>query len=329
MADLTPFFQQCASIVEHDLVHSVKDDFDLKIIRKSPFTIEDSFIKECLQFYQVLVELQNFLQEIRSPYLAINDETNEGADSLSREDKQKIDEEFNHKIQQLYGKLKYLQSYETKRQEVGKYTKKSNWLSWLGEDHESEEELWFITIGAHRTNILRFLNNTIISVNKQFDDMNKKRLKRDMTFALLDFRNLNDDDVYDQSFQLQDFDENQIVTDSVDDNQQLSQVQIQEYEAENQQLLNMKTNQLKQVERLKDSMVDIMNLQAELSFQLETQGDQINSLLDNQSQVEMDVKLGNKSLNKATKRNKKGADMLVTLCILFGFLILLVDYVSW
>lgn len=90
----------------------------------------------------------------------------------------------------------------------------------------------------------------------------------------------------------------------------------------------MKTNQLKQVEKVQQSIVDIINIQNELSFKLQSQGDQIGNLMDTHAQVETEVKMGNKTLNQATKKNKRGANMLVTLCIVLGLLMLLIDYIS-
>ena len=336
MSDLTPFFVQCCSIVQRNLGFEVKNEFDVEQTTKNAFKIEDTFIKECHEFYELLTELEQFVQEIKSPYLAMNDESNlNSGTSLSLEEKNKIDEEFNYKIQQMYQKLKHLQNYENKRQSIDTTSKGSGWLSWLGDDESSDHQLWTESIGSHRTNILRFLNSTINYVNKQFDDMNRKRIERDRTLALLDFPKFEEDEDlnnFNQSSYFHDLEDNQIIIqqdEDENDTMQLSQQQIQEFEAENKEFLNMKTNQLKQVEKLHSSMVDIINLQAELSFQLETQGEQINNLLDNQSQVEVDVRLGNKTLNQARKRNTKGANILITLSLVFAFLLLFVDYISF
>lgn len=361
--DRTPFFQQCLDIVQ-DIQHKEK----LVVNKKS--VINDTFIKECTDLYIILIELNQFITNIRLSYL----------DNDTSLDKSLIDEDINKKVHQLYSKLKFLDSYESKRQKV----KQKNWITKFLESDDLTD-----SINLHRTNILRFLQTTLNNFSKSFESMHRKRLKRDLTFAKLDFRNLdtdyeiemgnlqelNENDLNDSALnrgvnKRRDFDqdgdlnkgrtfnedgdfgqdrefnekggfngafnENGDFHDSASSGDfnsppspVLSQVQIQEYEEENKQLLNMKSKQLHQVEKLKDSMLDIMNLQADLSFQLETQGDQIDNLLNNQSQVEVDVKLGNKSLNKATRRNKKGADMLVFLCVLFGFLLLIVDWISW
>lgn len=67
----------------------------------------------------------------------------------------------------------------------------------------------------------------------------------------------------------------------------------------------MKTAQLNQVDNIQQSILNIVNIQNELSFKLQEQGDQINNLMDTHSQVELEVKEGNRTLNKATRKTKE------------------------
>lgn len=86
---------------------------------------------------------------------------------------------------------------------------------------------------------------------------------------------------------------------------EMSMEQIQELESENKELLNLKTAQLNQVDNIQQSILNIVNIQNELSFKLQEQGDQINNLMDTHSQVELEVKEGNRTLNKATRKTKE------------------------
>lgn len=330
MTDLTPLFRQCVNIVQTELGDSINNDNASSPTMK----INDSFSKETRDFYNLLRNLDNFIAELKVPYLSISETSD---NTLSIQDKNKIDEEFNYKVQQMYEKLKVLQTYETKRQALSQQPKRqtvsrqlTSWLNMF--DEPSDRELYISTVNTHRTQILRYLNNSLNTVNKNFDSIQRKRFERERQLNLLNFQNFDEDEdvKYDEKLNIYDpedlFD---VVEEEIADGSQLSQTQVQELEKENQEFLNMKTNQLKQVERLHTSMLDIVNLQTELSFQLDQQGDQINNLLDNNDQVAIDVLMGNKTLNKATVRNKKSANMLVTLCLVLGVLVLCVDYISF
>lgn len=336
MLDLTPLFWRCVAIVQTELP---KSSLQAKTAAKTDqnsqsYTVSDTFIKECHQFYENLVKMNGFLAQVRPAYLAISDDfSNYGKarNTLSQDDKNKIDEEFKFKLQELYQKLKLLQKYEARRQELS--VSKANpglFSSYFGTE-DDEKDLFNSTISRHRTQILRSLNDTTNSTNKRFEGMQRRRFERERQLSLLNFQNLEEDDLNDM-LELQTYD-------AVYENEQgaaleeaeapaLSQELIQELETENKAFLALKTNQLKQVENLHTSMVDIVNIQAELTFHLETQSEQIDNLLQNQSQVEVDLRMGNQSLTKATGRNKRGSNMIITACLVLGCLVLFIDYVS-
>lgn len=344
MTDLTPLFTKCVQIVQSELGTSVADDFDAKQTRKKNDTyhINDTFIKEANGLYGYLVELNQFIAQIRSSYLSTSDsfmDSSNQTNALSIDDKNKIDEEFKYRTHQLYEKLKLLQTYEKKRQQVIEEKRAKGFFSGIfGGSEFDDDELFESATAAHRTQILRFLNEVTNVINKSYEVMQRKRYEREKQLSLLNFQNLDDDlDLnYEDSVpplqQLQDIDEldnSALSYPELDDTPQLTQEQIQELDSENQEFLNLKTNQLKQVEKLHNSMVDIVSLQAELSYQLEVQSEQITNLIDSQSEVEIDLQMGNQNLTKATSRNKKGANMIITTCMILGFLILIVDYISF
>jgi len=137
---------------------------------------------------------------------------------------------------------------------------------------------------------------------------------------LLNFQNFEDGEELEDVFP---------TLDQIQQVPELSQQQIQQLETENQEFLNMKTSQLKQVEKVQQSILDIVNIQNELAFKLQDQGQQIESLMDSHADVQTEVQMGNRTLSQATKKNKRGANMLVMLCIVLGVLLVLVDYVSF
>ena len=306
MTDLTPLFRQCVDIVQQEYKTQ-------PTTAKQPYYLNDTFIKETTAFFHVLTNLNQFINETKSSYLAINDDTKLAG---SIDDKNKIDEEFNYKVQQMYKRLNHLETYETKRQSL--LPKTSGWFSFL--DESNDQDIYFETLANHRMQILRFLMETLNHVNKRFENIQQKRLARERQLNLLTFQNFEDGEELEDVFP---------TLDQIQQVPELSQQQIQQLETENQEFLNMKTSQLKQVEKVQQSILDIVNIQNELAFKLQDQGQQIESLMDSHADVQTEVQMGNRTLSQATKKNKRGANMLVMLCIVLGVLLVLVDYVSF
>lgn len=337
MSDLTPLFNQCVDIVSKELSSSI-EHAPLKK-KTPPYYVEDTFIKECLQLYVNLVNLGSFISKIRPFYLQVNDEftriEKSSSSHLGLEEKNKIDEEFKIKIQQTFEKMKFLQSYQRKQTELAesKKLKQGFMSSFFGTSDMDPETLYDITVASHRTQVLRFLNETATNVNRNFELMQRKRYDREKQLSLLHFQNIDDEDLNESADPFKSTYQFDVVADEDEkverELSQLSQEQIQELKEENKELLTRKTNQFKQVEKLHHSIVDIVKLLSELSTHLETQAEQIDNLLDNQDQVDIDLRLGNKTLTKATSRNKRGSNLIVTTCIVLGVIILVLDYIVW
>lgn len=354
MSDLTPLFRQCVNIVEAATKDSEKRDDGHSTAKRLPtskvaehFKINDTFLKECVEFRLLLSKLDQFVSEVQTHYLEVQD-TVSRSDSLSIEDKNKIDEDFQAEIQQLFKKLKVLQHYERERQNransaIKARTSGSGWMGTIfgsGNDEEDDWVLFQATTSTHRTQILKSLNELTNNVGKKFEKLQVRRHKRERQLNLLNFQNLGE-----HEYDLNDFDvpsdepyvinNSSIPPDEVEgidqgssSGYQLTQEQVQSLDAENQEFLALKTSQFQQVEKLRGSMMDIVKLQAELTFQLESQSEQIENLLDNQGQIELDVRMGNKSLTKATSRNKTGSRIIITTSIVLALLILFLDYIS-
>ncbi|CCG25048.1 Ufe1 protein [Candida orthopsilosis Co 90-125] len=319
MTDLTPVFNQCVNIVQSE----IKPQKHPQSKEQPLYLIKDSFNKECIEFYQILSNLSHFITEIKAEYLAVSDNA---SNSVSKD---KIDEQFNTRVQQCFKKIGALETYETKRKQMIKATLQKRWFFQDG----NEQDLYFETEASHRHQVLRFLMESLVNLSKTYEKMQRKRIQREKQLNSLNFQNINDDleKDLDNSKMFTSLDRIQQDIEKEEETPQfeMSQEQIQELESENKELLNLKTAQLNQVDNIQQSILDIVNIQNELSFKLQEQGDQIDNLMDTHSQVELEVKEGNRTLNKATRRNKRGTNYLVTICILLGCLLVIVDFLKF
>ncbi|CAI5760230.1 unnamed protein product [Candida verbasci] len=312
MADQTPLFKQCINIIQSEIKTA-----QIKPIEQPNYIIKDTFLKECFELYQILTNLNQFINEIKLNYLALNDDK-----GLSTIEKDNIDEELQVKIQQTYKKLTYLENYESKRNEL--INKHSNWTSIFG--GKSDQSIYFETLSSHRNAMLKFLMECVNYVNSKFTNIQNKRHVRERQINSLNFQNIDEEEEEMDDVQITNLESLEVERSG---ESYFSQEQLQELETENKEFLHMKTNQLKQVEKVQQSIMDIINIQNELSFKLQSQGDQISNLIDVHSQVEMEVKSGNKQLNQATKKNKRSANLLVMLCFILGILLVIIDYIKF
>lgn len=340
MTDLTPIFLKCVDIISKDFT-LVLPKHKKTPLSEAPFLVKDSFSKDCLEVYQNLNRLSTFVTQIKPLYLQNNDEYSRyesDTKRLTAEEKNGIDEEFRMKVHQINEKLKYFRMYEQKRNELFLTLKKNagGLLSFFGDDQEDEVSTYNTTLTSHRAQMILFLSNTIHKCNSAFEKMQRQRYERERQLNVLHFQNLDEEEDLDSYNNYKtDFKMNVLNTENGEsvskvfgNNSEISEELLQELTQENQQLLLSKENQFKQVEKLHTSMLDIVKLQSELTMHLEQQGEQIGNLIDNQSQVELDLRQGNRTLTKATERNKRGSNLIVATCIILGFLLLFIDYVS-
>ncbi|RKP31242.1 hypothetical protein METBISCDRAFT_14438 [Metschnikowia bicuspidata] len=338
MTNLTPIFHKCVDIVSLKF-HLVPSSDKREPLSKYPYIISDSFAKDCREVYNNLIRLSAFVAQIKPLYLQNNYEYSRYERDFKRltaEEKNGIDEEFRLKVHQMNEKLKFFRAYETKRNQLfdALRQERRGFLSLFGDDLEDEEVIYNMNLSSHRAQMILFLNSMTYRCNSSFEKMQRQRYERERQLNLLHFQNLNDDDLgtydnYKSILKLEGMDpENEISGGETKAFDGVSEELLQELTQENQQLLLSKENQFKQVEKLHTSMVDIVKLQAELTMHLEVQGEQIGNLIDNQSQIELDLRQGNQTLAKATERNKRGSNLIVATCITLGFLLLFIDYIS-
>lgn len=108
----------------------------------------------------------------------------------------------------------------------------------------------------------------------------------------------------------------------------LTQEQLQMLETEHEELLHQKNEQLKKVEKINKTILDIVSLQSDISANLQVQSQNINNILDSQEDIDLNIKEGNKQLTKAKRAAGRTAKMTTIIAIVLGILIIFLDYVG-
>ncbi|OBA22426.1 hypothetical protein METBIDRAFT_11262 [Metschnikowia bicuspidata var. bicuspidata NRRL YB-4993] len=330
MADLTPLFSQCVRIVAQELQAEASPP-----PRRAapPFLVLDLFASECAGLYGNVTQMTAFVAGVRPLYLQVADGfaalDNGQRRGLSDAEKQALDGDFQLQAQRVYGRLKHLQEYERRRVQVCEHSRRRRGLvlAVFAADAGGPADVYLHTLAAHRMHMLRFLGDAVAAATGAFERMRRLRRERERLLNLLHIQNL---DAGDDTAAFMDETRGSAQDPAAPGGAAagVPPEQLQELVQENRRLLSAKASQFQQVERLQHLMVDIVKLQAELSSHLETQAAQIGSLLDNQAQIGLDLRSGNRSLGRASGRNKRGSDVIVATCLVLGSLLLFVDYVS-
>ena len=254
---------------------------------------------------------------------------------LSEREKDDFDTEVRLIIQQYFDKLRFLGDYENKRQQIinSRYTGNgSSEIMSLFRLHDEELEQFHLINNKHREGILQSLNMLLSSVFSKISNMQQERLLRQRELESIDFNAQLYAPIHNmissvsQSPAIETTE--QEIAQYNEAVEKLSQQQLQILEAEHDNLLNIKTQELQNVEKLSRTMIEISSLQNEITSQLKSQTQNIFTLLDNHDDVELDVQQGNKQLKKAQKRSGKSARLIIYLSVLFGILILFLDLIN-
>ncbi|ODQ81059.1 hypothetical protein BABINDRAFT_33635 [Babjeviella inositovora NRRL Y-12698] len=311
MKDLTPLFTQCVRICEKELT----------LQQPKPHkhaTIADTFMKECHELHTSIGVLGRFLGEIRTAYLL---SSSNRKDALSDQQKNEIDEETSAQLQQFVQKLKFLEKYEKKRQEVGHKAAGGFWESLDG------PSVYETTVNTFRSNVLVYLSQLLQTVSVTLTALQSKRLQRQKEISMSDYQNI-------EEFRpLRATSPDQL---SYDDNAAYQAIQAElaapsnqvllQLESENKQLLSQKTNDLQKIHKIESSITDIISLQNDLNLTLSAQTQTINTLIENQEEMEVNMSLGNKNLKKAGGRNSLTSRIIILMCIVLGSFLLAMDY---
>lgn len=363
MTDITPVFKKFVGVFDED---SNKDNLISRKNTANASKIEeielkDSFINECYSLLRFMGELKRVLDSIKTEY------NNENDASMSENDKDEFDTEFRLQYQQYVQKFKALEKYETERQDLitKRIISPANGMMGKLTMHQSRQNAiveFHKTNNKFRTGILQSLNLSIGSVSTEFAEMQQERLSQQRKFELFDLNagmNLNDtpltstdnfagtanitqnlnrtgtppDDAIEEPLSIT------VSHGPVENVQQevkqyeetmskLTQEQIQLLETEHEELLNEKNEQLKAVEKINKTILDIVSIQGELSTHLQAQSQNINTMLDNQEEIDINIRKGNKQLRKAKDTASRTANLTKYLAVIIGVLILLLDYIS-
>lgn len=109
----------------------------------------------------------------------------------------------------------------------------------------------------------------------------------------------------------------------------LTPQQIIELEQENTALMDELELTLSKAKAAEKSLQEISQLQSTLAAHLSTQNDNIQSLLNDSSQVHQDILQANKQLDNAKERNRKASKIIIIVSLILAFILLFYDAMLW
>ncbi|KAL3235004.1 Syntaxin UFE1 [Nakaseomyces bracarensis] len=337
MSNITPLFKQYVNIIADEVTVPTKDEVRSGI---EDIILKDTFMKECRGLAKFLFELDAVLKGIGAEYM--NDY------SMTESEKDDFDTEARLQIQEYIKRFKHLEKYEQQRQTLIEEQIKSahSSMSIFRSKSKSVSKKEFIAYHSFnnefRQGVLRSLGLWIRYVSNEFSTMQQERLVSQRRFqqtlpdSQLLSQNLKSDSQLDMTDSI-----NITVSQSqpVEHIQEevklyeetmakLTQEQLQVLETEHEELINQKNEQLKTVEQINKSILEIVSIQSELATHLQVQSQNINSMLDNQDIIESNIMKGNKELNKAQRAAGRTAKFTTYMAIIIAILILLLDYIN-
>lgn len=349
MTNLTSLFKKYVDIIEEE--NQVDQKLQIGNVEKKKkseveqYSLKDSFVKECYDLFA-------FIKELRKVLIKIAPEYEKDDFNMTEAEKDEFDTEFRLQFQQYVQKFKQLEKYEQDRQKIIGQRFISEDAGVMNQFFKSGDKESIANF--HRTNnrfrlgVLQSLNLWINTVSSQFTSMQQDRLITQKKFELLDFNagvhspptfskdpltNIDGKELEKTlSISILDNLKNDPVHDEVKRYEEtvskLTQEQLQLLETEHEELLNQKNEQLQNIEKINKTIMDIVSIQSELSTHLQSQSQNINTMLDNQEEVEINIIQGNKQLDRAKKSASRSAKMIKYIAILMGILILILDFVS-
>lgn len=287
--------------------------------------LQDSFIKECYDLLKSLTELRKILKSVGPSYMS--------EDEMSEEEKDEVDTELRLQVQQYIQKFRLMERYENERQRLisEEFLSSKAYLKSFFQGISSEKvALFHKANNEFRLGVLKSLSMWLNIFSSEFSLMQQERLDSQRKFESLDFNSGLQDVVSVSSVSQTPVIEStqEEVRHYEETVSKLTQEQLQLLETEHEELLNKKNEQLKKAEELNKTIIDIVGIQHEISTHLQEQSQNINSVLDNQEDVELNIQEGNKQLTKAKKSAGRAAKMTTYIAILMGIMILFLDYIS-
>ncbi|SCV06190.1 LANO_0H24080g1_1 [Lachancea nothofagi CBS 11611] len=327
MPDVTPLFKRYVGVFLEDSVVGTRAEGSVYSKPSRKYLVQDTFVKECLDLLKHILELQKVVSSIKSQY--------ESESELSEREKNDFDTEVRLLIQQYFDKLKFLEKYEKKRQDVIQrqyFGDSEGDLMSLFRHRDEGLALFHSTNNKHRSGILQSLSMILSSIFSGISRMQQQRLLRQKELESIDFNAQLYNPIQSMVASVSQSPPIETTEEEVQQYEEtigkLSQQQLQILETEHDELLNIKKQELQKVENLSKTMVQITSLQNEIGTHLQSQTQNIFTLLDNHDDVELDIKQGNRQLKKAQKRSGKSAKLIIYLSIFFGILILCLDFIN-
>lgn len=289
---------------------------------KEKFSVKDTFVKESKQLMKHIMEFQIVIRQLTPRY--------ESATDMTDQEKDDFDTESKLQLQQYFEKYKQLESYERQRQEMMK-EKLEKWSATVPFFSRSIDDVssFHKVNNQFRMGILQSLNMWLMKISDRLSTIQQTRLSRQRHIEAIDFNaqlHLPEEISVSQS---------PMITTTVEEIKQyeetmskLSSEQLQILATEHEELLNLKNEELKKAEALRRTAVDIASLQSELATHLQVQTQNINTLLDNQTDVEMEMEKGNRQLKQANRKGDRLANMVMWFAIICGLLLLFFDYIN-
>lgn len=365
MPDLTRLFKKYVQIIE-DNTDPVEREQLANVARKhtnewdkfESRMLKDTFVSECRDLFYCLRELSRVLNEVTpSYYNETNNKFNNNighekngnnAIKMTDQDKDNFDTEFRLLLQKYVTKFKQLETYEKERVKLieDQYISPKSHLSitnFMYSLKHTQLAQFFKTNNQYRSGVLNSINLIIKSISSKFLSMQQERLLNRQKFDTLDFNaetqvkfDTSSDMVYDNiPLSIETSNQGQFVETVQDEVKvyedtisKLTQEQIQMLQLEHEELLKTKDDQLTNVKKINDAILDIMSLQTELSQHLQVQSQNINNMLDNQEQIESNILKGNIQLKKAQRSASKSAKTITYVALLMAIFILIVDYIN-
>lgn len=326
MTNLTSVFKEYVNIIEGGGQREKNAQTDAKETKK--YILKDSFIKECQQLLRLLIELRKVLKSVEPKYMSERD--------MTESDKDDFDTEFRLQFHQYVQKFKLLENYENKRQElvIQKFlTPQAHMIHLFQGSADSNMSLYYHANNDFRSGVLKSLSMWLSIVSSQFSTMQQERLVSQRKFETLDLN--SEPGEPDGLVSVRSVSQSHLIESTQDEVKtyedtisKLTQEQLQMLETEHEELLHQKNEQLKKVEKINKTILDIVSLQSDISANLQVQSQNINSILDSQEDIDFNIKEGNKQLTKAKRAAGRTAKMTTIIAIVLGILIIFLDYVG-
>lgn len=261
--------------------------------------------------YLHIRELRRVLNAVKPSYLL--------TEGLSDDEKDEIDMKSRIELKKYNERLIFLEEYEKKRCQSKQFYN-------LFPKSQSN------SINKHREGVLLSLNYELKQVSKMLIEMQETRLMRRRDLEIGDYEakvlkaSLNNSNSNNNNFLIEEEEAQQ--QKNVNNYQELSKDQLQILQSENNEILNEKLQDLAKVEQIFQSVVEISQLETQLSEHLTVQSENINNLVNDNDFIQDDLIEGNKHLRRAKDKGNYSIKIVIITSVLMGVILLFFDFIN-